>query len=1022
MVKKKNKKVLQKGLIIGISALTVGSQVATFVPASVLAADKNKVVSTKASSVSKSQTAKAVEDGKAVDVSNFAEFKAALANREVGEINLTADIEFPTTIAKDARVFRSVVINGHGHTMNQHRQTIDGEGNGANTVTINDLKVVSDKGDGDLAWYGIVVSSVEGYTINLNNVDYNGLQSIFNVNGTVNISGTTTLKSTNGQENIEARNVNFKKDSIVKLSTPGGTGITSTGKSSIIFEEGSDVEFDNNSHPIYAIGANSKVDIQKNAKVKMKSKTTGIYMLGADSQVNVATGATFNIESIDVRGIHLASTGNVIFQPNSKVDIKSKLAPVYLVGLGKFDIMDNAEVNFTTDEYAAHAAVADSEINIHDGAKVNFNSRNGVYVVNGDFNVASNAVVKLATTNEDYASAQIYARNITVDPNATFNVKASRVSDYAIYLKYGNFKLNNTASYDIQAPKSTAQVFYSEGASKLSFANQTLGVWEKANATDKPSLSWDDLTGSTTINAFTSSNNTSDDSNFVTNFQANKYNRIAGENIKAPDLTVDEAADNKTDITGITTPGSTIKAIIGDRTVTGIVADDGKYSIPTGKLAAGTEVKVVAANKNKETTKTVTVADRTAPDAPRVDTVKETDTVVTGSGEKGATVKVKLEDGSVKTETVGEDGTFSVTIPAQAGGKKIVVTLTDKDNNTSSPTTVTVEQVDQTVTINSLTESDNTVTGTAPANAKLRFLVNGTAVNVGTADENGNYSKVIGKHPAGTVVGVQAQNPHTGAYGDVVTTTVTVVATTLTINEMTTDDTTVSGTAPANSKVRILVNGEAVNIAYADENGNYSKVIGKQPVGTEVGAQVQNPNTGAYSDSVTTIVKVAEKALTIKEMTTSDTTVSGTAPANSKVRILVNGEAVNIAYADENGNYSKVIGKQPVGTEVSVQMQNPSTGAYGNPVTTTVKEAEKELTINEMTTDNTVVTGKAPAKAKIRILINDVAVNVAYAEEDGSYSKVIGKQAVGTKVSVQMQNPSNGAYSDPITTTVKAAK
>ncbi|WP_163655369.1 Ig-like domain-containing protein [Listeria sp. PSOL-1] len=850
------KKTLQKGLIIGVSVLTVGSQVVSFLPTSALAADKTNLA-TKNTSQTKAVKPKS---GDVVNVGNYAEFKAAMHDTDVSEINLTANIEFPTTASyTDIYATHSVVVNGNGYTINQHKSTINGLHSSINTVvTFNNVKIIADNVDGDYAWYGIVYSTVEGFTINLNNVTYNGPQAIFNTNGTVNISGTTNLTSQKGQENMEVRNVNFKKDSKVKLATPSGTGITSYGKASVVFEEGSDVEFNNGSHPIYTIGANSKVDIQKNAKVKMSSRNTGIYMAGAGSRVNVGQNAIFDIKSSETRGIQLASSGNVIFKSGSKVNVLSKLAPIYLVGLGKFDIMDNAEVNFTTDEYAAYAAVDNSEINIHDGAKVNFNSRNGVYVVNGDFNVASNAEVKLATTNEAYASAQLYAKNVFVNPNATFNVKASRASDYAIYLKYGNFRLNDVADYDVRAPKSTAHVFYSEGTSTLSFANQTLGVWNKSNITNDPTYAWTNLTASSKIAGYASSTNISANDNFKTLFQTNNYNRIAGTNLKAPDLTVDEAADNKTTITGTTTPGSTIKAIIDGKTITGTVADDGKYSIPTGKLAAGTEVKVVAANKNKETTKTVTVADKTAPNAPRVNTVKETDTVVTGSGEKGATVKVKLEDGSVKTGTVGEDGTFSVTIPAQAGGKKIVVTLTDKDNNTSSPTTVTVAQapVDQTVTINPMTKNDNTVTGTAPANAKVRILINGTPVNIVYADEHGNYSKVIGKQAVGAVVGVQIQSSSSeGGYTNPVTTVVKAADRTLTINEMTATDTTVTGTAPANAKVRILVNGVPVNVVYANDDGNYSKVIGVHAAGTTISVERLNPINNQYTDQVTTIVK-----------------------------------------------------------------------------------------------------------------------------------------------------------------------
>ncbi|MEN2665784.1 leucine-rich repeat domain-containing protein [Listeria aquatica] len=274
---------------------------------------------------------------------------------------------------------------------------------------------------------------------------------------------------------------------------------------------------------------------------------------------------------------------------------------------------------------------------------------------------------------------------------------------------------------------------------------------------------------------------------------------------------------------------------------------------------------------------------------------------------------------SVPAGYVNTGDTIKVTPSGQAGDTYVVNLTVLRD-----------------VTIQPMTEMDNTVTGTAAAGAKLRYFVNGQAVNVGNANADGTYSKVVGLYPAGTVIGVQMQNPKTGKYFDLKTITVTPVETKLTIQPLTTADTAVTGTAPAGVKLRFLIDGQAVNVGYANADGTYSKVIGQQKAGTVVGVQMFDPTIGNYSDVVSTTVKQAAASVKVAAMTTTDTAISGTAPANAKLRIIVNGQAVNVVYANASGQFTKVIGKQAEGTVVGVERFNPTTGSYEKAVTTTV--------------------------------------------------------------------------------------
>ncbi|EOO59226.1 hypothetical protein IKE_06202, partial [Bacillus cereus VD196] len=81
-----------------------------------------------------------------------------------------------------------------------------------------------------------------------------------------------------------------------------------------------------------------------------------------------------------------------------------------------------------------------------------------------------------------------------------------------------------------------------------------------------------------------------------------------------------------------------------------------------------------------------------APDAPTVNKVTDQDEQVTGKGEVGATVSVKVDGKEIGKETVNEKGEFTVPIPKQPAGKEVIVILTDAADNISQPGKIKVQE------------------------------------------------------------------------------------------------------------------------------------------------------------------------------------------------------------------------------------------------------------------------------------------------------------------------------------------
>ncbi|MBC6316660.1 Ig-like domain-containing protein, partial [Listeria grandensis] len=303
---------------------------------------------------------------------------------------------------------------------------------------------------------------------------------------------------------------------------------------------------------------------------------------------------------------------------------------------------------------------------------------------------------------------------------------------------------------------------------------------------------------------------------------------------------LDTVTDKSTKVTGTGDVGNTVTVKITDNgmsiSYTGTVDDFGDFSIPIDTPKAGATVDAIAKDKtNALSPKTsTTVKDVTAPDAPNVNTILDTDTTITGNGEANCDVKVTLPSGGVLTGRTNATGVFTIALPAQAAGKEIKVTLTDAASNESTATPVIVQSsAIASPTINSVTTDDTTVKGTGTTGATVTLTIE-SATYTGTVID-GSYTISIPKQTVGTIISAkQALNGRTSAS---VTTTVTAgkeLAKT-SINPLTNDSTIVSGTGEPNASIEIKnAAGTVIATGTTGGDGNYSLTIPKQTTGAVV--------------------------------------------------------------------------------------------------------------------------------------------------------------------------------------------
>ncbi|RHW42744.1 hypothetical protein D1B31_03930 [Neobacillus notoginsengisoli] len=305
----------------------------------------------------------------------------------------------------------------------------------------------------------------------------------------------------------------------------------------------------------------------------------------------------------------------------------------------------------------------------------------------------------------------------------------------------------------------------------------------------------------------------------------------------APKVTT--VTDRSITITGTAEKGAYVEIVKGtSRVAEGYVKEDGTFSITLlQKQPAGTVLTVTATDQanNKSMPARVTVLDKTPPPAPKVNSVADNSTAVTGTAEKGATIKVTRGTTVLGTAAVRTDGTYSVSIPKQAVGTILKVTATDKALNVSAAASMTV--IDKTPPpaprINPVANTSTAISGTAEKYAVVRIFKGSTVIASTSAKADGKYSVAIPKQAAGTILYVTATDKAKNVSVKAKTTVIDKIAPAIpTVNAVYSTHTTVKGKAEKSSYITVKSGKTIIGTAQTDTKGNYTVKIKRQKRGT----------------------------------------------------------------------------------------------------------------------------------------------------------------------------------------------
>ncbi|MBC6163826.1 hypothetical protein HB999_10145 [Listeria booriae] len=335
---------------------------------------------------------------------------------------------------------------------------------------------------------------------------------------------------------------------------------------------------------------------------------------------------------------------------------------------------------------------------------------------------------------------------------------------------------------------------------------------------------------------------------------------------------LDNVTNTSTRVTGTGDPGNTITVKVKPSNISysGTVDVFGEFSINIDTPDAGATVEAVAQDSTGTISPkaTKTVLDVIAPDAPSVNAVKDTDTIISGTGEANCDVAVKLPSGGIIEGRTNSEGAFSITIPKQAIGAHIEVSLTDEAGNKGAATTVTV-QADTLAnpTVNRVSNQDTKVTGTGVAGATVTVKANNMTYT-GTVQTDGTYEVTVPKLAAGTNVAVEQTKA--GKTSGSVTTIVQDDRTPAApvVNPVKDSDTTVTGTGTPGDSIQVTTPDGSHYGAIVADNGAWSVTIPVQEAGAkiDVTATASNGNTSPKTD-ITIAQTPQSGTLTTKDFT-----------------------------------------------------------------------------------------------------------------------------------------------------------
>ncbi|WP_158258879.1 Ig-like domain-containing protein [Staphylococcus succinus] len=472
--------------------------------------------------------------------------------------------------------------------------------------------------------------------------------------------------------------------------------------------------------------------------------------------------------------------------------------------------------------------------------------------------------------------------------------------------------------------------------------------------------------------------------------------------------TVNQVTSEDTEIRGTVEEGSTVKVILPSGVELITEADDeGNYivDLPENEKYKGGEVlqiTAVDASGNESEVREVVIEDKTPPTAPTVNQVTSEDTEIHGTAEPGSTVKVTLPSGQELTTEADDEGNYIIDLPENEkyeGGEVIQVTATDEAGNESEVNEVVIEDKTppRVPTVNQVTSEDTEIHGTAEPGSTVKVTLPSGQELTAEADDEGNYIIDLPeneKYEGGEVLQVTATD-EAGNESEVVEVVIEdkTPPTAPTVNQVTSEDTEIHGTAEPGSTVKVTLPSGQKLTAEADDEGNYSIDLPENDKyeGGEVIQVTATDEAGNESEVVEVVIedKTPPAVPTVNQVTSEDPEIHGTAEPGATVKVTLPSGQELTTEADNQGNYIIDLPENEK-YEGGETLQVTATDEAGNEsevveVVIEDKTPPAAPTVNQVTSEDSEIHGTAEPGATVKVTLPSGQELTTEADDEGNY-------------------------------------
>ena len=308
---------------------------------------------------------------------------------------------------------------------------------------------------------------------------------------------------------------------------------------------------------------------------------------------------------------------------------------------------------------------------------------------------------------------------------------------------------------------------------------------------------------------------------------------------------------------------------------------------------------------------------------------------------------------------------------------------------------------------------DTYVTGRAPANKKVKAVVDGKTVGSSTSSSTGYYKVKIPLQVKGTSIKIISTDKN----GKVWYKTTKVIKK-LTFNQIYANDTYIKGKTFPKSTVRAhkgkLQVGSTVK---ADKNGNFQIKVDKNSIRFSDIIEITTTKT-SYPQQYTAMRVLGKiDTLTLNNVYTLNKTISGKTKSKAKVTAYAGGKKVGSTTADKNGNYKIQIGTQNKGAVIKVVASK--TSYKSKEISTKVVASPKtSLKVNKIYYGVTSISGTATAGSTVRAYYGSKQIGKSTTADKKGNFKITGIPVKSTGSTIKVKSSKTNYYTNEVSNKV----